>query len=136
MLDELDVADLESEAAHAYQLGSARETDDAAVSYETDEGVIAEGARLHRASDDFVMRRADGKPAILIARLWPTLRPKSRCRSRARPSLRVPVRSEGFTEVSVSIPPELAHDPLVVSLVAPPGGSFGSAHYWLYRQAH
>ena len=87
MLDELDVADLESEATHAYQLGPARETDDAAVSYETDEGVIAEGARLHRASDNFVMHGADGKPSILIARFWPTQRPKSKCRSRVRPSL-------------------------------------------------
>jgi hypothetical protein len=131
-IDELDVADLESEAAHHYQLGSTRETDDQALSLELGDRTIADGARVRRTVDRFDLHGKQGNGATLVARL--TADAPADIEVRANDSVLGTLHASPaiWTEEKVEIPRNLCGDPVAISLVALHGGLFGSAHYWLY----
>jgi hypothetical protein len=78
LADELDVADLESEEAHGYELGSTRETENLALDYAADGQEVADGARVGRSYDRFALRGRSGSPYRLARGSWPANRSTSR----------------------------------------------------------
>jgi hypothetical protein len=70
LLDELDIADLESEQAHRYLVRPARAIDDVVAMWPTPDGrVVADGGRLYRADDRFVARIGRAGDALLVMRI-------------------------------------------------------------------
>lgn len=70
VIDTLDVADLESEAEHAYELLGAHEGEEVAREGDSpDGGPVLDGGRSHRTLERFVVRLVSGQPARGIVRL-------------------------------------------------------------------
>jgi hypothetical protein len=133
LVDELDVADLESEAAHDYELGPARDTDDVVLTHAIDQQIVVDGARVKRAVDRFAFRSRSGAPAILVARLTaevPT-EVEATVGGQVVGTTRV---SSGWTEATFEVPGRPKGEPIAISFAARHQGRFGSAHYWLYER--
>jgi hypothetical protein len=134
LFDELDVADLESEGAHRYELGEARDNEDQALLYDVGDHLVADGARLARSWDRFFFRAKDGHGAVLVLRLV------------AEADTDVEVRADGvlvgsirvaparWTEGALRIPAAAVRDVMAMLVRAPSGTRFGAAHYWLYGE--
>jgi hypothetical protein len=128
-VDELDVADLESEAAHDYELGSTRDADDQVITYDAEHRAIADGARLKRSFDRFVLRARPGHSLLLVARLMadvPTI-----VEARAGDRLLGSQVVSAWNEITFPVPADVAADRMPVVIATRGGGLFGSAHYWL-----
>lgn len=70
VLDEVDVADLESEAAHGYQLFGAAEGEQIPHEGHSDLGeIILDGGRSNRTHERFVLNFPSDVPIILVARV-------------------------------------------------------------------
>ena len=126
-IDELDVADLESEAAHRYEVGASRDTDDLVVSHEIGGRMVADGARMRRSVDRFVVKGS--APSVLVARLTSDGPAVVEATVGGR-SIGTALISTGWTEARFEIPEAPGGDRMEVSVTAR-AGSFGSAHYWL-----
>jgi hypothetical protein len=132
-IDELDVADLESEAAHAYELGPARDTDDVVLTHAMGSKTVADGARMRRTEDRFTFRgRTDG-PAVVVARLTADAPTEVEARVGGE-VVGTAVVSSGWTEARFEVPRLRGAGSVPVSVAARGGGHFGSAHYWLYER--
>ncbi len=132
IVDELDVADLESEAAHGYVVLTAwtSEQDDQVRTREYRDKTVADGGRLRRSSDRFRMTVPAQAPSRLIAR-WS-----------AEDEVSLSVRVGRTTLPPITIVPSI-FDEQAIDLPALPGGSteievtaregetFGSFHYWI-----
>jgi hypothetical protein len=128
------VADLESESAHRYELGDARETDDQALAYAYHGRAVAEGARVARSFDRFVLRTRSIPEAVLVGRLWADIETQVEVRvGEATVGIVRLLPTGEWNEVTVDVPPAKAA--AVVTLTTLDGAKFGSAHYWLYRAA-
>ncbi len=126
-LDRLDVADLESESAHRYQLFWATQQDNVLLSF--DPG-LTDGARSNRTVDEFELELAPA--ARLVARF-----------AAGRASLTVAVDGEPAGQwqlrddtdwVELSMP--LGRRPAgrrTVRVAASEGETFTSMHYWVFR---
>lgn len=132
-LDALDVADLESEAEHAYDLRGAREGEQRVEETVAPDGdrVVVDGARTNRTSDRFVLRPGGGTGVTrLVARV-----------SAAAPTQLVASvggAAAGARDIGPGEIVELSFD----DVAAPPeasvevraeGAPFASYHYWLVR---
>lgn len=138
VVDELDVADLDSEAAHRYEL-DARDNAEVVGDAESPSGArVIDGGRGSRWVDRFVARLAPGQPMRVIARLAPTRGQKTMIEVRAAGA---PVATltlgagddDGWSEQSFVIPADRAERSTPVELVAREG-SFSSYHYWFTRE--
>jgi hypothetical protein len=134
LADVLDVADLESEAGHGYELGSTRETENLALSYDEDGDEIADGARVRRSFDRFRMRGRPGALYRLVARWVADRSGDLEVRIADDTVATLHVAPLGWTEAAIDIPEKLASDTMHVSIVDTTGAGFGSAHYWLYER--
>jgi len=135
LVDELDVADLESEAAHRYEVGSqTRETDDQALSYEVGERTIADGARMHRTEDRFVLRAPRSGKRFIVARFAADEPAEVEARVQGVPVGKASISPGSFTEATFDLPADLPNDEARVEVAALRGTKFGSAHYWLYAR--
>jgi hypothetical protein len=133
LVDELDVADLESEAAHDYELGAARDTDDVVLSHAIDQQRVVDGARMKREVDRFVFRVRSDAPSVLVARL--TAEAPTEVEARVDGQVVGTVRvSTGWTEASFDVPGHAKGAPVPISFAARHSGRFGTAHYWLYER--
>jgi hypothetical protein len=133
VLDTIDVADLESEAEHAYELLGARDGEQIASEGNAPEGaIVVDGGRTQRVRERFVAKLAQGVGARLLARLQTTA-PSSvtvHVRVGERDLGAHPLEAGPWFELSVPIPADLAKAETRIELVAE-GGSFTSFHYWL-----
>jgi hypothetical protein len=129
-IDELDVADLESEVQHEYELGAARDVDDQVLSYAVGGRIVVDGARLRRSVDRFVLRGRAASPGVIVARLTADAPTEIELAVDGRP-VGTALVSTGWTEAEFDVPANLATQRMTVSLAARGGGRFGSAHYWL-----
>jgi hypothetical protein len=135
LLDAVDVADLESEREHGYVVGTTRETENVAASYELDdEREIADGVRTHRASDQFRARGQEGLPMQLVGRWTADSAVSLEISVDGAAVGQVEVTDEGWTEEAVPVPARIAHGTLHVTVRALGNARFGSAHYWVYDQ--
>jgi hypothetical protein len=127
LVDSLDVADLESEKAHAYQLLDATKANDVVV--ETAE--YADGARKDRRADVFRMRLATR--GLLVARLGSAAHALVSFQADGKRLSSVELEGGLVQEVSVGVPDlaDGAHDIQVIAEGS--GAAFDSLHYWSYR---
>lgn len=133
--DELDVADLESESAHAYAL-LARDNEEVVGDAFTLSGErIIDGGRGYRARDRFVAHLAAGKSVKCIARVAPT-RGRAIVDVRANGDLVATLTlgdeddfSPAWTEKLFVIPASDTKSETPLELAAREG-TFASYHYW------
>jgi hypothetical protein len=123
--DTLDVADLDSEAAHRYALLPASQGDDVLLS----NGVILDGARLHRSRESFRLDLARG--GRLVTRLGAELPLTVSLRVGGRLIDRWTVSRPDFEDHALTLPADLAAGPAEVELSAD-RGTFSALHYWSY----
>ena len=129
LVDELDVADLESERDHRYALFDAVALEDVAL----DEGGVLEGGRRNRRREAFELRLEPR--GVLVARL----------EGDASATVHVEVRVAGsslgvvgltpsvWSEVELDIPATLVGSRPVPLELAAKDGVFTALHYWSYR---
>jgi hypothetical protein len=126
LVDALDVADLESERAHAYRILDATKAGDVVV--ETSE--YADGARKDRHLDVFRLRLAAG--GLLVARLGAAVRTRVAFHAGDKRLLQVELDGGLVSEAVVTVS-GVADGVHAVRVVADGGGAFDSLHYWSYR---
>ena len=125
-LDTLDVADLESEAAHDYALLPATQVDDVVLT----DGVVVDGARRNRQHEAFRLEVApDGR---FVARLGAETPVSVSLSVGGRLIERWTVSRPTFEEHTLTLPRDLVHGPAQVEINAE-GGAFSAAHYWVYE---
>jgi hypothetical protein len=133
--DVLDVADLESEAEHRYELGATRETENVVLSYGAESGdEIADGARVARIVDRFVLHGAPGTAYRIVARFAASHDAELQARIGDQLVATLHVAPSGWTEAAFDVPESLASEAMPVSIVDTTDTGFGSAHYWLYER--
>jgi hypothetical protein len=123
ILDRLDVADLDSENAHAFALHFA--TSQETVVLESDGEV--DGGRVARTEDRFELRLGRG---VVIARLAAD-RPTTvdvRCDERAL--ARTELSGQVWDEIQIHVPPDVPPGRHTITVTAAPGRTFASLHYW------
>lgn len=139
LADEVDVADLESEAAHSFELKGSWDVDDQAKMAVTGGRLVADGGRVSRKADRFRVRWPAGKAAQLVMRVeadWPI---ELVVEAAGREIGVVPLAGEGrWSEPAIALPAELGGAEVEVRLTARGQGAaddlvkFGSFHYWVY----
>lgn len=138
LFDELDVADVESEAAHRYDLAETWDIDCQAKMQPSKTRTVADGGRVNRARDRFRVKLPAGKPAQLVMRVdaeWPT----DLAVEIAGGLGVVPLAGDGvWAEPSIALPPGPGGE-VEVKVTARPHGDgggepprFGSFHYWVF----
>ncbi|HEU4406851.1 MAG TPA: hypothetical protein VFS43_16405 [Polyangiaceae bacterium] len=132
-LDELDVADLESEAAHAYDApeGGGTEADNLAHVYEAGERRAADGGRGKRLYDGFTLRAGVG-PLRLVARLGAPQGARLRVATGGGAVAELEVPRGAWNELSVALPPASGAGERRVEVESTDGRRFVSMHYWAY----
>lgn len=137
IVDVLDVADLESEADHRYQLLGAREgqqsVDVFSVVGETHGPEMADGARTSRKSERFFAKLVEGRPHAGLVRLKAASDGSGDVHVRVRVAGKevasfVPSTSD-VTEEKFLIPGDLAGAATDITLEVE-GGAIGTFHYW------
>ena len=131
-LDVLDVADIESEAAHHYEL-LARENEEVVGDAETPDGNrIVDGGRGYRTADRFVAHLKPGVAVRVIARLAPTHGKtviEARTSGRTLATLTIGEDESSWSEQTFDLPAAITKAETPLELVAREG-SFSSYHYW------
>lgn len=124
-LDTLDVADLDSEAAHQYVVLPAAQGEDVVVS----DGIVVDGVRKNRSRDSF---RLELTPrGRFVARLTADAPLMVTLRVSGQAVEHWTVRGPAFDEHTVVLPEGTARGRAHVEVSAE-AGAFGAAHYWLY----
>jgi hypothetical protein len=126
LLDELDVADLESEHEHGYALFEAVALDDIVL----DERGMLDGARRNRTHERFELRLARG--GRLVARLASDTVVELRVRAAGAPLGTVTLAPGAWQEVELTVPPACAGAGTTKLDVDASGGVFTALHYWSY----
>ncbi|HEX5099480.1 MAG TPA: hypothetical protein VFV94_08280 [Polyangiaceae bacterium] len=127
LLDELDVADLESEHDHRYALFDAVALDDVAL----DEDGVLDGGRKNRRLEHFELKLAPR--GVLVARLEGDRALRVEVRAAGATLAAVELVPDAWREVEISVPATLdASRPVAVELEAK-DGAFTALHYWSYR---
>jgi hypothetical protein len=126
IVDALDVADLESEAAHGYVLGPAREGDQIVDEGNDPNGnVVADGGRTHRLRDAFTVMLPPDKELVGIARLDVPAETEVDITVGGR-STRIHLAPGPWQEVVFDVPPSPRGNVDVEVTAA----GFTSFHYW------
>ena len=126
--DVLDVADLDSEAAHGYALLPASQGDDVLLS----NGVMLDGARLHRTRESFRLNLAPR--GRLVTRLGAEQPLLVTLRIGGRQVDRWTVSRPDFEDRALSLPADLPAGTVELTISAE-NGTFSSLHYWSYDAA-
>jgi hypothetical protein len=132
LVDELDVADLDAEATHRYQLLDAWDHESVVLALRNGEGTVADGARSNRRQERFVLRGSAGVAARLVIRAASDLASSAEVRVGGVFAGRVVVGAEGWSEQIVELPAGPTERALEIDVPGqdPP---ITVAHYWLYE---
>ena len=139
-VDELDVADLESEAAHHYALGDGQDGDNQVMVQGDDARAIADGGRLRRAEDRFRLKLPAGQIGRLVMRVAADAPVDLRISAGAEREVGVVTidGESGWVERAVDLPVVSGggETEIVVKATAREGAErearFGSFHYWVF----
>jgi hypothetical protein len=136
LADEVDVADLESEAAHHYLLGDTSDTDNQVVIH-GGRHPVADGGRLRRSRDAFRVALPAGKRGRLVMRVSAEAPVDLVVTADGRAAGSVLVEEDpAWVEVGIDLPAGLAggETSIVVTAQSRDGEPvrFGAFHYWLY----
>lgn len=122
VLDELDVADLESEALHGYELFDATSAGNVALT----QGARVDGGRRGRTLERFTLKVAPG--VRIVARVQSEATTELELDLDGRPSSRVAVEPGLWREVVLTVPPSADRRALARLRAAP--SPVTSMHYW------
>ena len=128
--DELDVADLESEAAHGYELLGAREGEQAAHEGNAPDGaIVLDGGRTNRSTDRFFVKLPAEGALVGVARVEASAKTALRVSVGGKPVARIDVLDGPWVEVTFAIPPDARGERTEIEVSAD-GPRFASFHYW------
>jgi hypothetical protein len=142
LLDELDIADIESESLHGYQFleggrgDSANRVHSEADPLNGDSTLWADGGRFERIADTFEAHLPNGLPARGIGRF---VGPGSTdthlsVEVNGTPVATLHVPAGHATEAPFEIPADLARPVTRIRVLALSGSVFGSLHYWFEKR--
>lgn len=127
--DSVDVADLESEAAHGYELLGARDGEQAVREDSAPDGaIVLDGGRTNRTHERFFARLPSDAPLVGVARVEPSGPGLLRVRIAGREVARLELDPGPWVEVRFEIPPDARGERAEVDLTA--DAPFTSFHYW------
>lgn len=128
--DAVDVADLESEAAHGYELLGAREGEQTANEGNAPDGaIVLDGGRTHRGRDAFFADLPQGGELVGVARLESATTIALRVSAAGKEIARVEVPGGPWVEVTFAIPTDTRGERTALEVSAD-GAPFTSYHYW------
>jgi hypothetical protein len=131
VIDALDVADLESEAEHGYELLGARDGEEVALCGVAPDGhELADGGRTGRIRERFVTHLHEGVAAHGAVRLESTTPTLVRMRAGSRDVALFQVTPGGWVEAVFDVPASVAKAATPIELVAEQGGALTIFHYW------
>jgi hypothetical protein len=130
--DTLDVADLESEADHRYELLGARDGEQLAEEGNAPDGrIVVDGGRTQRSRERFVVKLARGVRTIALGRVQAAgdgsileVRVGDRVVGTAK------VEPGPWTEVAVEIPGDALSSDTTTLTVSASGSAYSSFHWW------
>jgi len=131
VIDTLDVADLESEAEHGYELLGARDGEEVAQSSVAPDGQeLLDGGRTGRVRERFVAHLRDGVAAQGVVRVEASTTTLVRVRAGARDVALFQVTPGSWVEAVFEVPASVAKASTPIELVAEQGGALTIFHYW------
>lgn len=134
LADELDVADVESEQSHRYELLAHDNAEVVGDGSSPDGARVIDGGRGYRFADRFVAHLRPGQAASVVARVGPT-KGKTVVDVRAGgdvlASFTLGEDDPSWSEQKFVVPADRAKAETPLELVAREG-SFSSYHYWFY----
>ena len=131
VLDTVDVADLESEQEHAYELLGARDGEQTVVEGNAPDGaVVLDGGRTHRVRDRFVVKLPAGRPAHGVGRLETSGHSVVHVQVEGKAVHSQALDGGPWVEIAFDIPAELAKERTTVEVIAD-GAAFSSFHWWV-----
>jgi hypothetical protein len=130
--DTLDVADLESEAEHRYELLGARDGEQIAEEGNALDGrIVVDGGRTQRMRERFVAKMARGVKSIALGRVQASgdgsdleVRVDGRVVGKAK------IDPGPWTEIALPIPGEAITSDAVTVEVSASGSAYSSFHWW------
>ncbi len=130
VIDTLDVADLESEAAHAYDLLGAREGEEVArAGYAPSGARVVDGGRARRAAERFIAHLRPGVTTRGIVRLDGQVGTRARILASGEPVATFDLDGDDWTECAFDIPAAMATGRTRIDVSAT-GGTLTTFHYW------
>jgi hypothetical protein len=127
-IDELDVADLESEAAHAYELHAATLPDNVVV--EDASTGRWDGARAERTRETFEIQLSPG--GALLVRIGAKAKSRVEVRMANRAVGAMTLSGRSWEELTFAVPTGVPAGRQRVELIAAPESAFSALHYWSY----
>jgi hypothetical protein len=142
LVDELDVADLESEAGHEYDLGGTFDQDNQVVEVgkevdwtgEIKRSGVADGGRFHRREDRFTAHLPEGKPVQMVMRGDAEDAVTLSVSAGDREIGTIDLEPGPWAERTITLPASVtaAKMPLTVTARGVGDPRFQSFHYWFY----
>lgn len=138
LVDELDVSDLESEAAHRYELGRASDPENQARQAMSLGKRVTDGGRMNRSRDRFKLKMPANKAKDLVLRVLADKPVELVVKAGGREVGSAQIAADGnFAEPTIPLPPELGGELEVI--VAPRAqrddkSRYGAFHYWVYAE--
>ena len=130
IVDALDVADLESEAEHRYELLGARDAEEVAGEGAAPDGhLVLDGGRTMRQRERFVARLRPGERTRAVVRLEASVPTRVRVLVAGREAALFEVEPGAWTEATFNVRAESAGPETEIELVAE-GGTLSVFHYW------
>lgn len=134
LVDELDVADLESEEAHEYRMEGADRGGDLARTYEVSGHQVADGGRVLRDSDTFAFHAHPGRAATWVLRTdaWYDTHLKIYWNGESLERVHVE-QKRTWSELVIDVPAERVEELNLVERYLDGPGDAGLFHDWLYQ---
>jgi hypothetical protein len=130
MHDAIDVADLESEAAHGYDLLGARDGEQVARESNAPDGaVVLDGGRTNRSRDRFFAKLPTVGRLIGIARVESTVPTTLQVNVGGEQVSRTEILDGRWVEVTFEVPADTRGERTAIEVSAD-GAPFASFHYW------
>jgi hypothetical protein len=126
VLDELDVADLESEAAHRFEIVSGSQWTNVVIG----DRLIADGGRSERTRDLFELEVAPG--GTLVARVGSDAPTRLSVRIDGGAVGELVLSGSEWEEPRIRIPPQIARGRRSIDVRAEGGATFTSMAYWSF----
>jgi hypothetical protein len=131
VLDAVDVADLESEAEHGYQLLDARDGEQTAEEGNAPDGsIVLDGGRTHRTRDRFRVNLPQGRAAHGFGRVKSAAGLVLHVHVADREVLSQTLEAGPWTEIAFDVPADLASADTRIEVIAD-GATFTSFHWWV-----
>jgi hypothetical protein len=131
IVDTLDVADLESEAEHRYELLGARDGEEIAEEGNAPDGrIVVDGGRTQRSRERFVAKLTRGVKTIALGRVQAAADADLEVRVGGRVVGKARIEAGPWTEIAVVIPGDAITSDAMTVEVSASGSAYSSFHWW------